>query len=135
MQGEGGFYAAPADFVRGLRKICDEHLAGRYSIEVVDLIENPALGRGDQARYLAQVGLHPRLHRLRYSVQHVGGLVHPAALVAGAGPDLVQRLPEAERTIADGYGAFVTYQLQGGDQTELVSAFTEPLYGSPAQLR
>jgi circadian clock protein KaiB len=33
---------------RNLRKICDEHLAGRYSIEVIDLIENPALGRGDQ---------------------------------------------------------------------------------------
>ncbi|WP_070108347.1 4-aminobutyrate--2-oxoglutarate transaminase [Burkholderia plantarii] len=25
VQGEGGFYAAPADFVRGLRGICDEH--------------------------------------------------------------------------------------------------------------
>ena len=31
-----------------LRKICEEHLRGRYSIEVVDLVENPALGRGDQ---------------------------------------------------------------------------------------
>ncbi len=31
-----------------LRKICEEHLAGRYSIEIVDLLENPALGRGDQ---------------------------------------------------------------------------------------
>ncbi len=31
-----------------LRKICDEHLAGRYSIEVIDLVRNPALGRGDQ---------------------------------------------------------------------------------------
>jgi circadian clock protein KaiB len=31
-----------------LRKICEEHLKGRYSIEVIDLIENPALGRGDQ---------------------------------------------------------------------------------------
>jgi circadian clock protein KaiB len=31
-----------------LKKICDEHLAGRYSIEVIDLIENPKLGRGDQ---------------------------------------------------------------------------------------
>lgn len=31
-----------------LRKICEEHLAGRYSIEVIDLLENPALGRGDQ---------------------------------------------------------------------------------------
>jgi 4-aminobutyrate aminotransferase len=25
VQGEGGFYAAPADFMRGLRNICDEH--------------------------------------------------------------------------------------------------------------
>jgi circadian clock protein KaiB len=33
---------------KNLRKICEEHLAGRYSIEVIDLIENPALGRGDQ---------------------------------------------------------------------------------------
>ena len=31
-----------------LRKICEEHLEGRYSIEVIDLVENPALGRGDQ---------------------------------------------------------------------------------------
>ena len=31
-----------------LRKICEEHLAGRYTIEVIDLLENPALGQGDQ---------------------------------------------------------------------------------------
>jgi circadian clock protein KaiB len=31
-----------------LRKICDEHLAGRYSIEVVDLLSDPQLGKGDQ---------------------------------------------------------------------------------------
>ncbi len=31
-----------------LKKICEEHLAGRYRIEVIDLIENPRLGRGDQ---------------------------------------------------------------------------------------
>ncbi len=31
-----------------LQKICDEHLSGRYRIEVVDLLENPQLGRGDQ---------------------------------------------------------------------------------------
>ena len=31
-----------------LRRICEEHLQGRYSIEVIDLIENPQLGRGDQ---------------------------------------------------------------------------------------
>jgi circadian clock protein KaiB len=31
-----------------LRKICDEHLAGRYRIDVIDLLEDPMLGRGDQ---------------------------------------------------------------------------------------
>ncbi len=31
-----------------LRKICDEHLAGRYRIEVIDLLDNPTLGQGDQ---------------------------------------------------------------------------------------
>ena len=33
---------------RNLTRICDEHLAGRYQLEVVDLLENPALARGDQ---------------------------------------------------------------------------------------
>jgi circadian clock protein KaiB len=31
-----------------LKKICEEHLAGQYTIEVVDLLENPKLARGDQ---------------------------------------------------------------------------------------
>ena len=34
--------------LENLRKICDEHLAGRYRIEVIDLLEDPQLGRGDQ---------------------------------------------------------------------------------------
>ncbi len=31
-----------------LRRICEEHLAGKYEIEVVDLIQHPQLARGDQ---------------------------------------------------------------------------------------
>ena len=31
-----------------LKNICEEHLAGRYEIEVVDLLKNPKLARGDQ---------------------------------------------------------------------------------------
>jgi circadian clock protein KaiB len=31
-----------------LKKICDEHLAGRYKIEIIDLLENPTLAKGDQ---------------------------------------------------------------------------------------
>ena len=34
--------------ITNLRKICKEHLAGRYRIRVIDLIENPQLARGDQ---------------------------------------------------------------------------------------
>jgi circadian clock protein KaiB len=31
-----------------LKTICEEHLAGRYEIEVVDLLEQPQLARGDE---------------------------------------------------------------------------------------
>ncbi len=31
-----------------LRKLCEAHLAGRYEIEVIDLLENPRLAAGDQ---------------------------------------------------------------------------------------
>lgn len=31
-----------------LKRICEEHLAGKYQIEVVDLLENPQLAKGDQ---------------------------------------------------------------------------------------
>ena len=34
--------------VINLRQICDEHLAGRCTIEVVDLLQHPHLARGDQ---------------------------------------------------------------------------------------
>lgn len=33
---------------RNLRSVCEEYLAGRYNIEVVDLLENPTLAQGDQ---------------------------------------------------------------------------------------
>ena len=31
-----------------IRKICDEHLAGRYELDVVDVLKNPALAAGEQ---------------------------------------------------------------------------------------
>ena len=34
--------------IANLRKICKEHLAGRYRIRVIDLLEHPQLARGDQ---------------------------------------------------------------------------------------
>ena len=31
-----------------LKNICESHLNGRYSIEVIDLVEQPQLSKGDQ---------------------------------------------------------------------------------------
>jgi circadian clock protein KaiB len=31
-----------------LRRFCEEHLAGKYRLEVVDLLKNPQLAQGDQ---------------------------------------------------------------------------------------
>jgi circadian clock protein KaiB len=31
-----------------LKKVCDEHLPGQYTIDVIDLLVNPQLARGDQ---------------------------------------------------------------------------------------
>ncbi len=34
--------------IENLKRICEEHLPNQYKIEVVDLLENPKLARGDQ---------------------------------------------------------------------------------------
>lgn len=34
--------------VANLKRVCEEHLAGRYEIEVIDLLVNPKLAAGDQ---------------------------------------------------------------------------------------
>lgn len=38
-----------------LKRICEEHLAGRYQIEVIDLLLNPALARDHQILALPAV--------------------------------------------------------------------------------
>ena len=34
--------------IKNLKKVCEEHLAGRYEIEIVDLLKNPRLAKDDQ---------------------------------------------------------------------------------------
>ena len=34
--------------IANLKRLCDEHLPGKYRIEVVDLVKNPQLAAGDQ---------------------------------------------------------------------------------------
>ncbi|HVO68224.1 MAG TPA: circadian clock KaiB family protein [Syntrophales bacterium] len=31
-----------------LKQVCEEHLAGKYRIEIVDLLKNPTLAKGEQ---------------------------------------------------------------------------------------
>ena len=41
--------------VANLQRICEQHLEGQYRIEVIDVIENPQLARGDQILALPTV--------------------------------------------------------------------------------
>lgn len=34
--------------LKNLRRICEEHLAGQYEIEIIDLLERPQLAQGEQ---------------------------------------------------------------------------------------
>ncbi len=34
--------------IRNLKKLCNEHLRGRYKVEVVDLLKHPQMAAGDQ---------------------------------------------------------------------------------------
>lgn len=43
-----GMTPAAKRAVANINEICEKHLAGQYSLEVVDLLEKPALAEGDQ---------------------------------------------------------------------------------------
>jgi len=43
-----GFTPRAARAFENLKAICEENLKGLYSIEVIDLLKNPRLARGDQ---------------------------------------------------------------------------------------
>lgn len=43
-----GQTARSAAALENLKKLCETHLAGRYHIEVIDLLVNPRLAAGDQ---------------------------------------------------------------------------------------
>jgi len=71
-----------------LRKICDEHLAGRYRIEVIDLLEDPQLGRGDQI-----LALPTLVRRLPEPIKKIiGDLSNTERVLVGL--DLRQRLKD-----------------------------------------
>ena len=46
--------------IANLKEICEEHLAGRYDLEVIDVYQQPALGKGEQI--IAAPTLIKKLH-------------------------------------------------------------------------
>jgi circadian clock protein KaiB len=43
-----GMTARAGRAIENVRKICDEHLAGRYDLEVIDVYQQPVLARDEQ---------------------------------------------------------------------------------------
>ena len=52
--------------ISNLKRICEEHLAGRYNVEVIDLLKTPQLAEGDQIVALPTLVRHlpPPLKRI-----------------------------------------------------------------------
>jgi circadian clock protein KaiB len=65
--------------VANLKKLCDEHLAGRFDIEIVDLVQHPELARGDDI--LAIPTLIRRAPRPR--CRFIGDLSNTERILAG----------------------------------------------------
>ena len=68
-----------------LKKICEEHLAGKYQLEVIDLLENPTLAGGDQI-----LAIPTLVRKLPEPVRKIIGDLSNAERVL-IGLDLVQR--------------------------------------------
>jgi circadian clock protein KaiB len=73
-----------------LTRICREHLAGKYRIEVIDLIENPALAEGDQILAIPTV-----VRRLPIPIRKIiGDLSNTERVLVGL--DILPATPPAE---------------------------------------
>ncbi len=62
-----------------LKKLCEEHLSGKYRIEGIDLLKNPKLAKGDQILAIPTLfrQLPPPLKKI------IGDLSHPQGVLSG----------------------------------------------------
>lgn len=65
--------------LENLKELCEEHLKGKYTIEVVDLLKNPQLAAGDQILAIPTLvrKLPPPLKKI------VGDLSHTQRVLVG----------------------------------------------------
>src|SRR5215468_6185729 len=62
-----------------LKRICEEHMPGRYRIEVIDLVQNPQLAAGDQI-----LAVPTLVRRLPEPVRRIiGDLSHTERVLVG----------------------------------------------------
>jgi len=74
-----------------LKRICEEHLQGRYSIEVIDLLKNPTLAQGDQI-----IAIPTLVRQLPPPVKKIiGDLTNTERVVVGL--NLIPIKPETRR--------------------------------------
>ena len=85
-----GQSARSAAALRNLEAVCEEHLAGRYRIEVIDLLKQPQLARGDQIIAVPTLVRHlpPPMKKI------IGDLSNEASVLVGL--DLRQRTRRAK---------------------------------------
>src|ERR1700742_50340 len=74
--------------IANLKKICEENLAGRYKMEVIDLVVTPQLAAGDQVVALPTLvrRLHPPLKRM------IGDLSNSEKVIVGLDPRPVDKV-------------------------------------------
>src|SRR5437762_5852972 len=75
---------------KNLKEICEAHLKGKYHIEVIDLMENPTLARGDQI-----LAIPTLVRKLPQPIRKIiGDLSNTERVLVGLDiPELVKRQP------------------------------------------
>ena len=73
-----------------LRRICEEHLAGRYEIEVIDLLKHPELAQSDQI-----IALPTLVRKLPEPIKRiVGDLSNSERVIVGMNLEEVSQPPD-----------------------------------------
>ena len=84
-----------------LKKICDEHLAGGYDIEIVDLLDRPQFDEGGSDSRESDIGAETAVagaqnHRRSLQCRPGTGRVGPAASLTKGLPEIRHKM---ERTV------------------------------------
>ena len=78
---------------QNLKRICEEHLQGRYTIEVIDLLKNPTLASGDQI-----IAIPTLVRQLPPPVKKIiGDLANTERVIVGLNLTPIKSRPKSRR--------------------------------------